>query len=158
MLSNILILISGLGVFLFATKLLSTKLETLGGNKLRKKINQFSNDRFKAFGFGFLLTIVFQSTTASVVMVSSFTSVGMLTLFQAISLIIGVNVASAVPAYLISFQSFGVTDFFCAITIVGAILYIFAKKSWVKNMAQAFVGFGLMFVGLMLMKDSMSFI
>lgn len=158
MLSNILILISGLGVFLFATKLLSTKLETLGGNKLRKKINQFSNNRFKAFGFGFLLTIVFQSTTASVVMVSSFTSVGMLTLFQAISLIIGVNVASAVPAYLISFQSFGVTDFFCAITIVGAILYIFAKKSWVKNMAQAFVGFGLMFVGLMLMKDSMSFI
>lgn len=158
MLNSILLLISGLGIFLFSTKLLSVKLETLGGNKLRKKINQFSSNRFKAFGFGCLLTTVFQSTTASVVMVSSFTSVGMLTLFQALSLIIGVNVASAIPAYLISFQSFGITNFFCAITAIGAFIYIFAKKTWIKNMAIAFVSFGLIFVGLMLMKNSMSFL
>ena len=158
MLNNILILISGLGIFLFATKLLSVKLESLGGNKLRKKINSFSSNRFKAFGFGCLLTTVLQSTTASVVMVTSFTSLGMLTLFQAISLIIGVNVASAIPAYLISFQTFGITNIFCAITAVGAFIYILAKKTWVKNMAQSFIAFGLIFVGLMLMKNSMEFL
>ena len=158
MLSNILILFSGLGVFLFATKLFSVKLEAIGGNKLRKKINQFSSNRFKSFGFGFLITTVFQSTTASVVMISTFTSIGLLTLFQSFSLILGVNVASALPAYLISFQSFGITDFFCAITIVGAIIYLFSTRPFLKNLAQTLIAFGLIFVGLMLMKNSMDFI
>ena len=156
MLNSILLLIAGLGVFLFATKLLSEKLVTLGGNKMRKKINQFSSNRFKAIGFGFALTTVFQSSTASIVMISSFTSLGLLSLFQAISLIIGANVASALPGYLISFQSFGITTFFCALAGVGALIFVFAKKTWLKNMAQAILAFGLMFVGLMIMKDSMN--
>lgn len=156
MLNNILLLIAGLGVFLFATKLLSEKLVTLGGNKMRKKINQFSNNRFKAIGFGFALTTLFQSSTASTVMISSFTSLGMLSLFQAISLIIGANVASALPGYLISFQSFGITTFFCALAGIGALIFVFTKKTWLKNLAQAILAFGLMFVGLMIMKDSMN--
>ena len=156
MLNSILLLIAGLGVFLFATKLLSEKLVTLGGNKMRKKINQFSSNRFKAIGFGFALTTLFQSSTASIVMISSFTSLGLLSLFQAISLIIGANVASALPGYLISFQSFGITTFFCALSGVGALIFVFSKKTWLKNTAQAILAFGLMFVGLMIMKDGMS--
>ncbi len=158
LLNNILIFLSGLGVFLFAIHMLSSSLEKICGNKMRKKINKLSGNRFAAAGFGFGITTLFQSSTAGVVTIVGFTSAGIIGLSQAIALIIGTNIASVIPNFLISFQVFSVTDFFCAFAIVGAFIVMFTKTPWIKNVANVIIAFSLLFVGLVLMKDATAFL
>jgi phosphate:Na+ symporter len=150
--------IAGFGVFLFGIHTLSANLEKIGGNNIRKKINRFSNNRFSAMGFGFVFTTLLQSSTASIVMIIGFTSAGMLTLFQALALTIGSNIASTVPGFLISFTTFNITSFFCALAGIGVFILVFAKKTLLKNIATVLIGFALLFIGMDLMGNSTSFL
>lgn len=157
MLNSILILIAGIGVFLFGIQTFSNYVEKLSGNKVRKEINKFSNNRFSAIGTGFVFTSLLQSSTAGIVMIAGFTSAGLINAFQALGLTLGSSMASAVPNFLISFTTFNVTYFFCALAGVGALIFAFSKKAIAKNIATAIISFSLIFVGMQLIGDGTSY-
>lgn len=157
MLNNILILIAGIGVFLFGIQTFSSYVEKLSGNKVRKEINKFSNNRFSAIGTGFIFTSLLQSSTAGIVMIAGFTSAGLINIFQALGLTLGSSIASAVPNFLISFTTFNITYFFCALAGIGALIFVFSKKTIAKNIATAIISFSLIFVGMRLIGDGTSY-
>lgn len=151
MLAEILTFIAGIGVFLFSMKMLSSSLEDLCGNKIRKGFAKISNNRFKSFGLGFIITVILQSSTASVLMTIGFASAGMITLFQAIAINIGANLGSAIAPYLVSFSSFSLMEFFCALAGVGAFMQVFSKRKNVRKVSNVIIAFALIFIGLELM-------
>ena len=154
MLESILTFIAGIGLFLFSISFLSKSIETIYGNKIRKSFNKISDNRFKNIGLGFGVCFFMQSTTATMMLVIGFSSMGALTLFQGISIVIGANLASGLSPYLVSFSSFSLTNFFCAFAGVGAFMQIFSKKTFVKQIANVIVAFSLIFIGLQLISNA----
>ncbi|MDD4110303.1 MAG: Na/Pi symporter [Clostridia bacterium] len=157
MLNSILMLIAGIGVFLFGIQTFSSYVEKLSGNKVRKELNKFSNNRFASIGSGFIFTSLLQSSTAGIVMIAGFTSAGLINIFQAFGLTLGSSMASAIPNFLISFTTFNITYFFAALAGVGALILVFSKSSVVKNIATAIISFSLIFVGMRFIGDGASF-
>lgn len=157
MLNSILMLIAGVGVFLFGIQTFSSYVEKLSGNKVRKKLNKFSSNRFSAVGSGFIFTSLLQSSAAGIVIIAGFTSAGLINIFQAFGLTLGSSMASAVPNFLISFTSFNITYFFAALAGVGAIILTLSKKAVVKNIATAIISFSLIFVGMRFIGNGASY-
>lgn len=151
MLSSILMLISGFGVFLFGINTFSSNIEKISGNKMRKKINRFSRNRFTAISSGFIFTTIMQSSKAGIILIAGFTSAGIIGLFQGISLTVGSSIASAVPNFLISITSFNIKEFFYALAGIGILINLFSKKAILKNISVAIIGFSLIFIGMGMM-------
>ncbi len=156
MLESILTLIAGVGIFLFSVSFLSKSIETMFGNKIRRSFNKISGNRFKNIGLGFFICFFLQSTTASVMMTIGFSGMGAITLFQAICIVIGTNLASGLTPYLITFTSFSLTSFFCALAAVGAFMQLFSKKTIIKQIANVIIAFSLFFISLKLIGDATS--
>ncbi|MBO4412805.1 MAG: Na/Pi cotransporter family protein [Clostridia bacterium] len=156
MLASILNFIAGIGVFLFSMKMLSGSLEDLCGNSIRKGFSKIGSNRLSNFGLGFIVTAILQSSTASVLMTIGFTATGMLTLFQALAIDIGANLGSAIAPFIVSFSSFNIIGFFCALAGLGAFMHIFAKKNKTKKIANVIFAFALIFIGLELMSSATS--
>ena len=152
----ILTFIAGIGVFLFSMKMLSSSLEDLCGNKIRKGFTKIGNNRFKNFGLGFGITALLQSSTASITMTIGFVSAGMISLLQAIAINIGANLGSAISPYLVSISSFSIIEIFCALAGVGAFMQIFSKNPKVRKIANVIISFALLFIGLELMSGATS--
>lgn len=156
MLAGVLNFIAGIGVFLFSMKMLSSSLEDLCGNSIRKGFSKIGKNRLSNFGLGFIVTTILQSSTASVLMTIGFTATGMLTLFQALAIDIGANLGSAIAPFIVSFSSFNIIGFFCALAGIGAFMHIFAKKNRTKKIANVIFAFALIFIGLELMSSATS--
>lgn len=152
----ILTFIAGIGVFLFSMKMLSSSLEDLCGNKIRKGFTKIGNNRFKNFGLGVGITALLQSSTASITMTIGFVSAGMISLLQAIAINIGANLGSAISPYLVSISSFSIIEIFCALAGVGAFMQIFSKNQKVRKIANVLIAFSLLFIGLELMSGATS--
>lgn len=152
----ILTFIAGIGVFLFSMKMLSSSLEDLCGNKIRKGFTKIGNNRFKNFGLGVGITALLQSSTASITMTIGFVSAGMISLLQAIAINIGANLGSAISPYLVSISSFSIIEIFCALAGVGAFMQIFSKNPKVRKIANVIISFALLFIGLELMSGATS--
>ena len=116
-----------------------------------KSYLKVSNNRFAGLGVGMGATTVIQSSTAIVVMVVGLVNVGVLSLFQASSIIIGANVGATLTGLLISFSGFNIKYAFMLLVFVGALLKLFARNNRTKMIADFFMGLGIMFVGLELM-------
>jgi phosphate:Na+ symporter len=156
MLSSILLIFAGFGVFLFGIQTFSSNIEKLSGNKMRKRINTFSRNRFAAIGSGFVFTTILQSSTAGIAMIAGFTSAGIISLFQAFGLTLGSSMASAIPNFLISVTSFNIKEFFYALAGVGILILLISKKNTLKNIGTAILGFSLIFIGMGLMSNGTS--
>lgn len=156
MLNSILLIIAGFGTFLFGLHTFSNNIEKISGNKMRQTINKFSGNRFSAVGSGFVFTSILQSSTAGITMIVGFTSAGLISLFQGVSLALGSGMASFVPNFLISFTTFNIKEIFCAFAGVGILLFILSKKPLLKNIATAIIGFSLIFIGMTLIGDGSS--
>ena len=156
MLAGVLNFIAGIVVFLFSMKMLSSSLEDLCGNSIRKGFSKIGKNRLSNFGLGFIVTTILQSSTASVLMTIGFTATGMLTLFQALAIDIGANLGSAIAPFIVSFSSFNIIGFFCALAGIGAFMHIFAKKNRTKKIANVIFAFALIFIGLELMSSATS--
>ena len=142
--------LAGLGILLFGVSVMSSGLEKVIGGKLRKIINKFSQNRFQSFGLGLVTTFLLQSSTASSIMFVGFASSGIITLFQALSMIVGSNVGTTLTAVLLSFKSINAIEILSVFVLIGVIVKILAKNQKTKDFASVLIGLGLLFAGMLL--------
>ena len=157
----VLKLIAGIGVFLIACSMVSSNIESLSGSKLRRLFEKTSDNKLAGVGIGAATTAAIQSSGATTVMIIGFVNAGMISLGLAAAMIYGANIGTTITAQIVAFGMIGndtvsLTVIFAALAGIGAFINIFAKKDRTKKIGGILTGFGLLFVGLMLMTDSMT--
>ena len=152
---QIFTLLGALGMFLYGMNMMSSGLQKAAGDRLRSFLSAMTSSPFKGVFTGLGITSVIQSSSATTVMVVSFVNAGLLTLAQAISVIMGANIGTTVTAWLVAWLGFKADISILAVPLmaVGFILSI-SKKNQRRNIAELIVGFSLLFLGLSLMKNS----
>ena len=151
--ANILSMAGGLGLFLFGIRTMGDGLENAAGAKLKRMLEVLTGNRFLAVLFGFVVTAIIQSSSATTGMVVGFVNAGMMSLAQAVGVIMGANIGTTVTSLLIALNFSSVA---AAAVLVGVILMLASKKTVVKNLGAIFTGFGLLFLGIDMMSDSMA--
>lgn len=154
---ELLKLIGSLGVFLYGMKLMSESLQKLAGNKMRQILTAMTSNRVTGVLTGIFITALIQSSSATTVMVVSFVNAGLLDLVGSIGVILGANVGTTVTSWLVAvlgLGKFSMSDL--ALPIIGCTLpLLFSKKRSRKNWGEMFVGFGLLFLALRFLQESM---
>ena len=141
--------LGGLGLFLFGMKIMSEGLQKVAGKKMRQILAMVSNNRFVGCGVGAIVTSVIQSSSATTVMLVSFVDAGLMTLTQAIGVILGANVGTTITAQLIAFN---ITEYALPAIAAGVLLKFFlGRRKWIY-VGDVLLGFGLVFFGLATMK------
>ena len=158
--SSILTLIAGVGVFLIACQMLSNSLESVGSNKLKSLFSKASSNRWLGVGIGTVGTAAIQSSSAVTVMVIGFVNAGILSLAQAATVIYGANIGTTVTAQIVALGMSGKSAIstslmFSTLTGIGAFISLFAKQDMAKKMGGVLTGFGMLFVGLAMMSGAM---
>ena len=158
--SSVLTLLAGIGVFLTACQMMSSNLEAASSDKLKKLFSRASESKLLGVGIGALGTAAIQSSGATTVMTIGFVNAGIISLAQAATIIYGANIGTTVTAQIVALGMFGGNSvstgvIFSAFAGLGAFLSIFAKKGGTKTLGGILAGFGLLFVGLELMSSSM---
>lgn len=143
-----LVVAGGLAMFIFGMKMMSDGLQLVAGDRMREILKFFTNNRFTAVIAGAVVTGIIQSSSACTVMVVGFVNAGLLTLFQAIGVIFGANIGTTMTAQMISFK---LEVLALPAVILGVIMLLLAKKSATKGWAQAILGFGMLFYGMIVM-------
>lgn len=151
--TNILSMAGGLGLFLFGIRTMGDGLENAAGTKLKRLLEVLTGNRFLAVLVGFVVTAIIQSSTATTVMVVGFVNAGMMSLAQAVGVIMGANIGTTVTSLLIALNF---SDIAAAAVLVGIVLMMASKKTVVKNLGAIFTGFGLLFLGINMMSTAMA--
>lgn len=146
-------LLGGVGLFLFGMTMLSSGLKNACGNKLQSILEKATSNKIVAVFVGIAVTMLIQSSSATDVMVIGFVNSGMMNLTQAISVIMGANIGTTITAQI---TAFNLETYAPLILFVGTIMYIFVKKSMVKYVGEIIMGFGMLFVGISIMKASIA--
>ena len=144
-------LMGGLGLFLYGMNLMAEGLEKSAGSKLKRIVELLTSNIFMGVIVGAFVTAIIQSSSATTVMVVGFVNAGIMNLTQAIGVIMGANIGTTVTAQLVSFDLNGMAPIALGI---GIILYLFASKPKVKNIAEILIGFGILFTGMDFMKNA----
>lgn len=144
-------IMGGLGLFLFGMNLMGEALEKAAGSKLKKIIELLTSNIFMGVLVGTLVTAVIQSSSATTVMVVGFVNAGIMTLPQAVGVIMGANIGTTVTAQLVSIDMKGLAPLALGI---GIILYLFGGKPKTKHIAEVLIGFGILFTGMDFMKEA----
>jgi phosphate:Na+ symporter len=150
-------LIGGLGLFLFGMRLMSDGLRAVAGQKLRRILESITKKALIAFFVGAAITALIQSSSAATVMIIGLVNAGLLTLEQAIRVIIGTNVGTTATAWLVSIsglEAFNITLYALPAVGCGFLLYLSGRKRKTKNIGQIILGFGVLFLGIGFMKDA----
>ncbi|MBR0300954.1 MAG: Na/Pi cotransporter family protein, partial [Bacteroidales bacterium] len=158
--TSLLTLLAGIGVFLIACQMMSSNLEAASSEKLKKLFSKASGSKLLGVGIGALGTAAIQSSGATTVMTIGFVNAGIISLTQAATIIYGANIGTTVTAQIVALGMFGgnsvsTSVIFSAFAGLGAFLSLFAKRSTYKTLGGILAGFGLLFVGLELMSGSM---
>jgi phosphate:Na+ symporter len=153
--TDILTLLGALGLFLYGMKVMSDALLELAGDRMRSILSTTTSNRYFAVLTGFTITAVIQSSSATTLMVISFTNAGLLTLREAIGVIMGANIGTTVTAWLISIFGFKVSISAMALPLVGLgfLLTLFKKKHY-QHWGYFIIGFAVLFIGLQFLKES----
>ena len=159
-LSSLLTLLAGIGVFLLACQMMSSNLEAASSERLKKLFAKASGNKLLGVGIGALGTAAIQSSGATTVMTIGFVNAGIISLAQAATIIYGANIGTTVTAQIVALGMFGgnsvsTSVIFSSLAGIGAFLGIFSKRQRFKTMGGILAGFGLLFVGLELMSGSM---
>ena len=150
--TTIFMLLGGLGFFLYGMKLMSEGLEKAAGAKMRSILEFFTQNRFIGMIVGIIFTAVIQSSNATTVMVVSFVNSGLMSLMQASGVILGANIGTTITGQLIAFN---LSDIAPLVVIIGVVMVMFCKKQSIKKIGEVILGFGILFMGLSIMGDSM---
>lgn len=152
---QLLTLLGALGMFLYGMNMMSSGLQKAAGNRLRNLLSAMTSNYFKGVMTGLGITSIIQSSSATTVMVVGFVNAALLTLDQAIGVIMGANIGTTVTAWFISLLGFKMDISVLAVPLmaVGFIMSI-AKSEKYKNISEFIIGFSLLFLGLSLMKNS----
>ncbi len=148
-------LLGALGMFLYGMNLMSSGLQKASGDKLRSFLSAMTSNPFKGVMTGLGITSIIQSSSATTVMVVSFVNAGLLTLGQAIGVIMGANIGTTVTAWLVSWLGFKADISILAVPLMlFGFLFSNSKKNQRQNIGELIVGFCLLFLGLSFMKES----
>ena len=152
---QIFTLLGALGMFLYGMNLMSSGLQKAAGDKLRSFLSAMTSNPFKGVLTGLGITSIIQSSSATTVMVVSFVNAGLLTLTQAIGVIMGANIGTTVTAWLVAWLGFKADISILAIPLMlFGFLFSNSKKNKHQNIGELIVGFSLLFLGLSFMKES----
>lgn len=148
-------LLGALGVFIYGMKIMSEGIQKVAGNKLRNILSGMTRNRFTGVITGFIITTLIQSSSATTVMVVSFVNAGLLNLGQSLGVIMGSNIGTTVTAWVVAFLGFKVKILPVAMGCIGIFFpLMFSKNDRLKNLAEFILGFGILFIGLSFLKDS----
>lgn len=152
---QIFTLLGALGMFLYGMNLMSSGLQKAAGDRLRSFLSAMTSNPFKGVMTGLGITTVIQSSSATTVMVVSFVNAGLLTLAQAIGVIMGANIGTTVTAWLVAWLGFKADISILAVPLMLlGFLFSNSKKNQRQNIGELIVGFSLLFLGLSFMKES----
>lgn len=142
-------LLGSLGLFLFGMKFMSEGIQKASGDRLRDILGIMTSNRFLGVMTGFLVTAIIQSSSATTVMVVSFTNAGLFNLAQSIGVIMGANIGTTVTGWIISYLGLKVSLSYYSLPILGiAFPFLFFGEDKIRNWAEFFIGFALLFIGL----------
>lgn len=145
---SVLILIAGIGVFMFGMKFMSDGLERSAGGGMRKLLGKISSNRFAGVGVGAVVSAVIHSSAATTVMVIGFVNAGLMTLTQATAIIMGANIGTTITGIMVSLSAFSLNAIFGVLAFFGAMMVMFLKKEKYKRLGYILGGLGMIFVGL----------
>lgn len=148
----ILGLLGGLGLFLYGMNVMSTGLQKAAGDKLKSIISMLTSNRFMGVLVGAGVTAIVQSSSATTVMVVGFVNAGMMKLTQAVGVIMGANIGTTITAQIISFK---IEKYAPIIVGIAVAVWLFTENRKLKQLAEAFIGFGILFIGMQFMGDAL---
>ena len=152
---QIFTLFGAMGMFLYGMNLMSSGLQKVAGDRLRGFLSAMTSNPFKRVMTGVGITALIQSSSATTVMVVSFVNAGLLTLVQAIGVIMGANIGTTITAWMVSLLGFKADISILAVPLMLlGFLFSNSKKNQRKNIGELIVGFSLLFLGLSFMKES----
>jgi len=159
--SAVLLLLAGIGIFLIACQMMSSNLESISSKRLKSLFSRASSNKFLGVGIGTIGTAAIQSSGATTVMVIGFVNAGIISLTQAATIIYGANIGTTITAQIVALGMFGkntlsTSIIFSSFAGVGAFIALFSKVEFWKKMGGILTGFGMLFVGLDIMSSSMS--
>lgn len=149
---NFSILIGGFAFFFYGLSSASKGLELVMGDRLRAALGRIAGNRFFAFGFGAVVTLILQSSGATAAILVSFTETGLLSLFQAAAVMLGADVGTTFVVVLLSIKQ--ITQVSLLIVALGLLINMTAKRRRLQDAGSIIMGFGLIFYGLQLMSDA----
>ena len=142
-------IMGGLGLFLYGMNLMGDGLQKSAGSKLKRIIELLTSNVIMGVLVGMVVTMVIQSSSATTVMVVGFVNAGIMSLTQAIGVIMGANIGTTITAQLVSLD----VDFLAPVALgIGIVIYMFSNKPKHKNIAEILIGFGILFTGMDFMK------
>lgn len=153
MTSILIPMLGGLGLFLYGMSIMSAGLEKLAGKNLEKLIGKLSGSVFRGILIGALVTAVIQSSSATTVMVVGFVNAGIMTLTQAVGIIMGANIGTTITAQMVTINVAGIAPLGIAF---GAFLKLFSKNSKTRIMGETILGLSLLFFGMKVMSSSIA--
>ncbi len=152
--------IGGLGMFLYGMNVMADGLQKSAGEKMKRLLQILTNNRFVAVLVGMGVTAIIQSSSATTVMVVGFVNAGIMSLGQAVGVIMGANIGTTVTSWLVSMSEWGSMlqpETIAPLLIgVGAFMMLFCRSEKKREAAEILVGFGVLFVGLSFMSDSIT--
>jgi len=142
-------ILGGLAIFLLGMKNMSEGMQAVAGRRIRRAIKAVTNNRLVACGVGTGVTCVIQSSSVTTVMTVGMVSAGLMTLHQAIGIILGANIGTTITGWILAMK---IGKYGLAILGVSAFFFLFAKRDRVRYTAMLFLGLGMVFYGLQLME------
>lgn len=148
-------LIGALGIFIYGMKIFSDGLQKVAGNKLRAVLKGMTKNRLSGIVTGFGATTITQSSTTTTVMVVSFVNAGLITFVESTGVIMGANIGTTVTAWMVSIFGFQMKITPIAISLIGIFFpFLFFGREKFRNLAEAMIGFGILFIGLEFIKEA----
>ena len=144
----------GVGLFLYGIKLMSEALQFIAGDRMRQLIGTLTKTPLRGVFVGILVTVLIQSSSGTTVMTVSFVNAGLMTLKQAIGIIMGANIGTTVTAQIIAFK---IKDFALPFIALGVALALFGRSKRQRYAGNGIVGFGLLFMGMQTMESATRF-
>ena len=151
-LEHVLSLFGGLALFLYGMHMMSEGLEETAGNRMKSILEKLTNNRFLGIATGALITAIIQSSSATTVMVVGFVNSKLMTLQQAIWIIMGANIGTTITGQLVALK---VGELAPIMAIIGVVMVTFFKSKKFNNIGEILAGLGILFIGMGMMSDAM---
>ncbi len=145
-------LLGGLAIFLYGMEMMSNGLELVAGDRLRVIIEKMTSNFFKSILVGTIVTAIIQSSSATTVMVVGFVNAGLMTIYQAVGIIMGANIGTTVTGQLVALNISAIAPI---IAFIGFTLHSFSKDNKKASLGQAIMGIGFLFMGMEFMSNTM---
>lgn len=145
--------LGGLGLFLFSIKFMGDGLQKSAGNRLRTILDRFTTNPFMGILAGIFVTVLIQSSSGTTVITVGLVSAGLMTLRQAIGVIMGANIGTTITAFIIGID---IGEYAYPILLMGSVMLFFFRSAKIQNFGQVLFGFGGLFIGLDLMSSGLS--